>query len=85
MALGLVCWTLPAYAETTSVAVMPRLDDHPFRLFLFVDAQHVFHGERLEIQLVRGVVVGGHGFRIAVDHDRLEPSSRMANAAWTQQ
>jgi hypothetical protein len=33
------------------------------------DFQHVFGGERFEIQPVRGVVVGRHGFRIAVDHD----------------
>jgi len=33
--------------------------------------QHVFQGERLEVQAIGGVVVGGHGLRIAVDHDGL--------------
>ena len=36
------------------------------------DLQHVFGSERLEIQPVRGVVVGRHRFRIAVDHDGLK-------------
>ena len=36
------------------------------------DLQHVLGGERLEIEPVGGVVVGRHGLRIAVDHDRLE-------------
>jgi hypothetical protein len=46
-----------------------ELDDHALGFFLLVNAEHVFHGERLEVELVRGVVVGGHGFRVAVDHD----------------
>ena len=33
------------------------------------DFQHVFGGQRLEIQPVGGVVVGRHRFRVAVDHD----------------
>jgi hypothetical protein len=37
------------------------------------DFQHVFGGQRLEIQAVRGVIVGRHGFGVAVDHDGLEP------------
>ena len=37
------------------------------------DFQHVLGGQRLEIQPVGGVVVGGHRLRVAVDHDGLEP------------
>ena len=36
------------------------------------DLEHVLGGQRLEIEPVRGVVVGRHGLRIAVDHDGLE-------------
>ena len=42
--------------------------------FWFLDAhdfQHVFQGHRLKVQAVRGVVVGGDGFRVTVDHDGL--------------
>ena len=35
------------------------------------DLQHVLGGERLEIEAIRGVVVGRHRLRIAVDHDGL--------------
>ena len=35
--------------------------------------EHVFPGQGLEIELVRGVVVGGHGFGVGVDHDGLHP------------
>ena len=34
---------------------------------------HVLGGQGLEIKPVGGVVVGGHRFRVAVDHDRLQP------------
>jgi hypothetical protein len=36
------------------------------------DVQHVLEGQRLEVQAVGGVVVGRHGLRVGVDHDRLE-------------
>ena len=48
-----------------------ELHDHPQRLLLLVDAQHVLDRQRLEVELVRGVVVGRDGLRVAVDHDRL--------------
>ena len=48
------------------------LHDHALGLFLGDDLEHVFERQRLEVQAVGGVVVGGHGFRIAVDHDGLE-------------
>ena len=37
------------------------------------DRHHVFERQRLEIQPVGRVVVGRHGFGIAVDHHRFEP------------
>ena len=40
--------------------------------FAVDDRHHVFERERLEVQPVGRVVVGRHGFRIAVDHHRLE-------------
>ena len=39
--------------------------------FMLVDREHVFEGERLEVEAVAGVVVGGDGLGIAIDHDRL--------------
>ena len=38
---------------------------------MLVDGEHVFEGERLEVEAVAGVVVGGDGLGIAVDHDGL--------------
>ena len=40
------------------------------------DLQHVFGRQRLEIETVGGVVIGGDGFRVAVDHDGLETLRR---------
>lgn len=40
--------------------------------FQLDDFQHVFQRQRLEVQAVGGVVIGGDGFRIAVDHDGFE-------------
>ena len=39
--------------------------------FCVVDFHDVFEGQGLEVQAVCGVVVGGHGLRVTVDHDRL--------------
>ncbi len=50
-----------------------ELDNGALRPLLLPDGQHVLHGQRFEIQLVRGVEVGGHGFGVAVDHDGFEP------------
>ncbi|MCY1280808.1 hypothetical protein D9M70_296020 [compost metagenome] len=47
------------------------LHDHALGLLDADDLQHVFQGHRLEVQAVGGVVVGGDGFRVAVDHDGL--------------
>jgi hypothetical protein len=52
-----------------------ELDDHAEQravlLLLAQDLEHVLVGQRLEIEPVGGVVVGRHGLRVAVDHDRL--------------
>ena len=52
-----------------------ELHDHAdFRARLrlvVVDGQHIFKRERLEVEAVAGVVVGGDGLGIAVDHDGL--------------
>ena len=47
------------------------LHDHTLGFFQLDDFQHVFQGQRLKIQSVGGVVIGGDGFRVAVDHDGL--------------
>ncbi|MCY1399195.1 hypothetical protein D9M71_142460 [compost metagenome] len=47
------------------------LDDHALGLLDADDFQHVFQGHRLEVEAVGSVVVGGDGFRVAVDHDGL--------------
>src|SRR5690606_9969081 len=44
------------------------------RLFDLDNLQHILERQRLEVQAVGGVVVGGHGFRVAVDHDGLVPA-----------
>ena len=44
------------------------------------DFQHVFGGQRLEIEPVGGVIVGRNRFRIAVDHDRLIARLRQREA-----
>ena len=49
-----------------------ELHDHAVGLLGVADVQHVFERERLEVQAVAGVVIGGDGFRIAVDHDRFD-------------
>ena len=47
-------------------------DQLALRLLGAQDLQHVFGRQRLEIEPVGGVVVGRHGLRVAVDHDRFE-------------
>src|SRR5690606_27695854 len=47
------------------------LHDHALGLLDTDDLQHVFQSYRLEVQTVGSVVVGGDGFRVAVDHDGL--------------
>ena len=49
---------------------------HAVGLLHVHDVHDVLERERLEVQLVGRVVVGGHGFRVAVHHDGLEPGLR---------
>ena len=49
-----------------------ELHDDAVGLFGVVDVEDVFEGERLEVEAVAGVVVGGDGLGIAVDHDGLD-------------
>ena len=50
-----------------------ELHDGPDRLLAPRDLDDVFERQRLEVEAVRRVVVGGHRLRIAVDHDAFEP------------
>ena len=50
-----------------------ELHDQPFRLHHVADVQHVFGGQRLEEEMIAGVVIGGNRFRVRVDHDGLVP------------
>ncbi len=53
-------------------SLAPELHDHPVGLLPVHDCKDILPGERLEVQLVGGVVVRGDGLGIRVDHDRLE-------------
>ena len=35
------------------------------------DFKHIFGRQRFEIQAIRRIIIGRHGFRVTVDHDRL--------------
>ena len=52
-----------------------ELDDDAEHLvvdvFALVDVEHVFEGEGLKVELVGGVVVGGDGLGVGIDHDGL--------------
>ena len=48
-----------------------ELDDDAVGLLDVVNVQNFFKRERLEVQAIAGVVIGGDGLRITVDHDRL--------------
>ena len=63
----------------------PNWTIRPFGFIAVADVEHVFGGQRLEEQMVAGVVVGGDRLRVRVDHDGLEAGLRRANAAWQQQ
>jgi hypothetical protein len=62
-----------------------ELHDDAVGLHRAHDGHHVLVRQRLEEQVVARVVVGRDGLRVRVDHDRLEPISRTAKAACTQQ
>ena len=46
-----------------------ELHDDPRRPLSLGDVEHVFQRQRLEVKLVRGVVIGAHRFWVAVHHD----------------
>ena len=48
-----------------------ELDNHAHRFLPLHDVEHILERQRFKVELVRGVVVGAHRFRVAVDHDRL--------------
>ena len=52
-----------------------KLHDHAHRSsarsFVLANGEHVFQGQRLEVEAITGVVIGRDRFRIAVDHDGL--------------
>ena len=71
--------------ERRLAAVLDDASDHAAGSILDVDAaavealddvQDVFEGQRLEEELVAGVVVGRDRLRIGVDHDRVEAHLR---------
>ncbi len=47
------------------------LDNHALGFFDAHDFQHIFQGHRLEVETIRGVVIGRDGLRVTVDHDGL--------------
>ena len=49
-----------------------ELGNYAQRLLLLVNGEHVFGGQRLKVQLVGRVVVGGNRFGVAVDNDGLK-------------
>ncbi len=49
-----------------------ELHDHAVGLLGIADVEDVFQRERLEVEAVAGVVVGGDGLGVAVDHDRFD-------------
>src|ERR1019366_10626436 len=49
-----------------------ELHDDAVGLLGVADVEDVFERERLEVEAVAGVVVGGDGLGVAVDHDRLD-------------
>src|SRR5262249_38867640 len=50
-----------------------ELDDQPPGAHAVADVEDVLDGQGLEEEVVGGVVVGGDGFGVGVDHDGLEP------------
>jgi len=44
-----------------------------YRLFDVYYTKHVFYGERFKIELIGGIVIGGYGLGVAVNHDAFIP------------
>ena len=51
-------------------------NNHAIGVFGFHNVHHVFVRERLEVQFVGSVVIGGDRFGVAVDHDGLKAFCR---------
>jgi hypothetical protein len=51
-------------------ALAAELQDHSFGLLAPYDLQNMLRRERLEVEARRGVVIGGDGLGIGVDHNR---------------
>ena len=47
-----------------------ELHDDSIGFFLVADIKNVFEGEGLEVELVRGIVVGRDGLGVGINHDR---------------
>ena len=47
------------------------MHNHALRAFTFYYGKDVFERQRLEVKAVGGVVIGGNGLGIAIDHNRL--------------
>ena len=56
-------------ARDVERSLAAKLDDDAKGLFLFVNLQNVFCRDRLKVQFVGSVVVGGNGFGVAVYDD----------------
>ena len=50
-----------------------ELDNDAKGFFFFNDMQHIFPGQGLKIEFVRGVIIRGYGFRVGIDHDGFHP------------
>ena len=49
-----------------------ELCNHTHRLLFLINTQHVFQCQRLKIQFVRSIIIGGYRLRIAVHDDRFK-------------
>ena len=50
-----------------------ELNNHPIGALGFDHVEHVFEGQRFEVEAIAGVVIGGHRLRVAVHHHRGQP------------
>ena len=62
---------MPSFEACREVerSLSTELHDHADGVFAVDHVQHMFKRQRLEVQTIGRVVIGGHGFRIAVVHD----------------
>ena len=60
-----------------------QLQDDPGGLLAVDHVEDVLEGHRFEVQPVGGVVIGGDGFGIAIEHDDLVPALRQGKGSLT--